>query len=141
MKIFLDASVIIAAFLSKTGGSAKIFKLGDQGKTKLVTSESVIEETEANLKKIGKTRQQLIRLITTFPLLIRQKVTVKDIEPYQKLVVKKDAHVVAGAVLTGCRYLISLDKKHLLHPKIKNKFKPLKIISPKEFLELYIANK
>jgi len=134
MKVFLDASVIIAAFLSKTGGSAKILHLGKTGRVRLVTSETVIKEVRDNLKKVGRTQKQLIEFINDFPLVIRQQITTADIKPYQKKIDEKDAHVVAGAKLTSCQHLITLDKKHLLKSEIKDKFVPLQIVSPKEFL-------
>ena len=47
----------------------------------------------------------------------------------------EDAHLIAGANLTRCSYLVSLDKKHVLKLDIKKNFLPLRIVSPKELLE------
>ena len=58
-----------------------------------------------------------------------------EIEPYKDQVDVEDAHLVAGANLTKCLYLVTLDKKHLLTENIRQKFLPLRIVSPKELLE------
>ena len=66
---------------------------------------------------------------------MREAITAKDIEPYHELIDAKDAHLIAGANLTKCIYLVSLDKKHVLKDAIRRQFLPLKIVSPKELIE------
>lgn len=142
MKVFFDASVIIAALLSPTGGSAKVFRFVKLGLIKGISSQTVIEEVleEKHLPKIKKTEEEIVKFIASSDLVIRKTVTDDEIHPYQNLVHIEDAHLIAGANLTKCKYLLTLDKKHLLHSEIKEKFLPLSIVSPKELLEEIATN-
>ncbi|MEX0616287.1 MAG: putative toxin-antitoxin system toxin component, PIN family [Candidatus Woykebacteria bacterium] len=137
MRVFFDASVIIAAFLSPAGGSAKTLKLIKSGLIRGVTSQTVIEEAleEKHLLKIKSSKQDLEGFIASSGLIVRSQITPDEITPYQNLIDPDDAHLIAGANLTKCTHLVTLDKKHLLRADIKEKFSPLRIVSPKELLE------
>lgn len=134
-KVFLDASVIIAAIISQTGGSAKILSLVKSGNIIGITSQSVIDEIEEHLDKIGKSKIELANYLNLSKILIRERVKIIEIQPFLKKIDEEDAHLIAGAKLTKADFLVSLDKKHLLNEEIKNKFFSLEIVSPKEFLE------
>lgn len=137
MRVYFDASVIIAALLSPTGGSSELLELVSKGIIKGITSQTVIEEVleEDKPRKLKKSKEEIERFITASSLLVRKNVTSNEIAPYEDLIDAEDAHLVAGAKLTRCSYLVSLDKKHLLKSDIKKKFLPLHIVSPKELLE------
>ena len=137
MRVFFDASIIIAALLSPTGGSAQLIKFTKIGLIKGITSQTVIEEIleEDKPTKIKKSTEEIEEFIAQSGLIVRKPITVDEIDPYQSLVDIDDAHLIAGAVLTKCEYLVTLDKKHLLRVDTKEKFLPLRIISPKELLE------
>lgn len=134
-KIFLDASVIIAAMLSPTGGSAKVIKLGKLGSWAQVASQTVIDEVYEHTQKINKTKDEINQFIKNNDILIRKRVTKLEAEDLAGLIDPTDAHLIAGAKLTDCDYLMTLDKKHLLKMDIKNRFKPLKMVNPEEFLQ------
>ena len=137
MKVFFDASVIIAALLSPTGGSAKTLSFVKLGLIKGITSHTVIEEIleEKHLYKLKRAKEEIEKFIAESTLLIRKPITAAEVRPYLNLIDPDDAHLIAGTVLTSCEYLITLDKKHLLRPDVKEKFLPLQIVSPKELLE------
>ena len=137
MKVFFDASVIIAALLSPTGGSEKTLSFVKLGLIKGITSHTVIEEIleEKHLYKLKRAKEEIEKFIAESTLLIRKPITAAEVRPYLNLIDPDDAHLIAGAVLTSCEYLITLDKKHLLRPDIKENFLPLRIVSPKELLE------
>jgi len=137
MRVFFDASVVIAALLSPAGGSAQVFKFVNLGLIKGITSQTVIEEVlkEGHLQKLKKSKQEIESFITQSGLVVRRVVTEDEIEAYKNLVDVDDAHLIAGANLTKCQYLVTLDKKHLLREDMKEKFLPLRIVSPKEFLQ------
>lgn len=116
LKVFIDSSVLIAALLSNSGGSAVILRQGRDKKITMIISDNVVGEVVEKLAKIKKSKEELREYLDL----------VSD---------PKDAHILAGAKLSHCDILVTLDKKHLLNLEIKNKFKPLKIVSPKEFLE------
>lgn len=137
MKVFFDASVVIAAILSSTGGSALLFAYIKVRIIKGITSLTVIDEIlkEDKLTKLKLTKKELERFIADSGLLIRERIVSSDIDSYQGLIDIEDAHLIAGANLTGCEYLVTLDKKHLLNEDVRKRFLPLKIVSPKELLE------
>jgi len=134
IKIFLDASVIIPALLSPTGGSAKLIKFIKLKAVIGITSQNVIEEVERNSVKIGKNPQEIRQFINDNLILIRNKVTSTETKLYKSIVVEKDVHVVTGARLTKCDFLVTLDQKHLLKQEVVRAAKPLKITTPKELL-------
>lgn len=137
MKVFFDTSVIIAAMLSKSGGSSLLLAYIKAGLIKGITSLTVIDEIleEDKFKKFNRSRKEIEQFIAESGLLVRERITLSDIVPYQDMIDSDNAHLVAGANLTGCEYLVSLDKKHVLARNIRKRFLPLKIVSPKELLE------
>src|SRR3990167_356865 len=137
MRVFFDASVIIAALLSPSGGSYQLLKYVKLGKITGITSQTVIEEIleEDKFSRIKKSKREIEQFIAESRLIVRKPISAGEIEPYQGLVDIEDAHLIAGANLTRCRYLATLDKKHLLRNDIQRKFLPLKIASPGQLLE------
>ena len=131
-KVFLDASVIIAAILSSDGGSAKILSLASKGKILAIISQTVVLEVLEHKEKIGKTEDEINDFVLRSKIVVREEISYEEAKKYFESVEKDDAHLVAGAKLTKCDYLISLDKKHVL--SLNDKFSPLKIVDPKEFL-------
>lgn len=143
MRVFFDASVIIAALLSPSGGSSELLKYIRLGKIVGITTQTVIEEIleEDKFQRIKKSQKEIEHFIARSRLIVRKPITTDDIEPYQGLVDIEDAHLIAGANLTRCRHLVTLDKKHLLRPDIQKKFLPLKIISPGQLLTELVSVK
>lgn len=137
MKVFFDASVIIAAMLSSTGGSSLLLTYVRAGKIKGITSQTVIDEVLENdkSKKLKRTIKETEQFIASSGLLVRKRIDFADIAPFKDKVDVEDAHLIAGANLTKCEYLVTLDKKHLLGREIRRRFLPLKVVSPKELLE------
>ncbi len=134
-KVFLDASVIIAALLSPKGGSAKICQSAKEKKILAISSKTVVNEVLANLHKMRKKGKKDVEdFILQNEIIIRQKITKNEIIPFRGIVEEKDTHVLAGAILTKCDYLVTLDKKHFLKDEVKKKVKNIKLVAPKEFL-------
>jgi predicted nucleic acid-binding protein len=102
-----------------------------------VTSQTVIDEVleEDKPRKLNKTREEIEQFIARSGLVVRESITLKEIEPYQQLIDSEDAHLIAGAILTQCSHLVSLDKRHVLAKDVRTRFLPLVILSPKEMLE------
>src|SRR4051794_38009371 len=140
-RVFFDASVLIAAFLSPMGGSALLLQFIKTGDIVGVTSQTAIDEVleEDKPTKLKKPKQEIERFIVASGLVVREAITRTEIEPYQDLIDAEDVHLIAGANLTNCSHLVSLDKKHVLREDIKERFLPLKIVSPKELLQELFA--
>lgn len=137
MRVYFDASVIIAALLSDSGGSALSIRYINLGVIDGITSQTVVDEVlkHTTLRKINTSSEVVERFIRESNLIVRKGVTAKEIASYRKRVDVEDAHVVAGAKLTRCTRLVTLDKRHLLREDIRRRFLPLLIVSPKELLQ------
>ncbi|MBI2594326.1 putative toxin-antitoxin system toxin component, PIN family [Candidatus Curtissbacteria bacterium] len=137
MKVFLDASVIIASLLSPTGGSSRIFQYMQTDTIVGITSQTALDEilNAEKYKKLKKSRKEIKDFIAQSGLIVRERISASELSPYENLVNREDAHLIAGASLTRSEYLVTLDKKHLLKKDIRERFLPLKIVSPREVLE------
>lgn len=134
MRVFFDASVIIASFLFPTGGSSLLLQYVRKGRIVGVTSQTVVDEVVNNSEKLRKTHTEILDFIASSKIIVRDEIAFEQIQEYQGLIDEKDAHLIAGAVLTKCSHLVSLDKKHVVNETNKVRF-PLKIIFPKDLLE------
>lgn len=138
MKVYFDASVIIAALLSPSGGSALSISLVQHKLVVGITSQTVIDEVINNSSKIHQPINSIHDFISETSLVVRSRLTEEEISPYVNKVAIKDAHVLAGAIRSHCDYLVTLDKKHLLIPSLRDTVPELVILSPKELLERVI---
>lgn len=142
MRVYFDASVIIAALLSPFGGSSQLFKYIKRKVLVGITSQTVIDEIleEDKTIKLKKSEEEIELFIAQSGLIVRESITIGEITSYRGLIDVEDAHLVAGAVLTKCDYLVTLDKKHLLREDIRKRFLPLGIVSPKDLLTEIISD-
>lgn len=134
IKVYFDASVIITALLSPTGGSAKLLEFVKLGVVTGVSSQTVIDEVEEHSLKIRKSHKEIRKFIQENSIIVRERINELELEPFKNLIEEEDIHVAVGARLTKCDYLVTLDKKHLLKEEVKEILKPLKVVSPKEIL-------
>lgn len=110
-KIFLDSSVLLAGMYSNKGGSAEILRLIRQKKILGFISQSVIEETQRNLKKkfplkLIKKLEKIIKIIV-----IQDNFNPKDIIKYRPLVNIKDLHILIFTRSSGAEFLTKFQKK------------------------------
>lgn len=138
-KVFLDANVWFSAAMSSQGGSFLICRLAGEGLIQTVTNRHVLDEAERNLLlKAPK------KLNAYFALLAKTKPEVNNLLPDDdiartlgSLLPPKDKPVIFGALDAKADFLVSLDKKHILQPKLRALSWPFKIVSTKEFLEIF----
>lgn len=129
---FLDSSVLFTAVNSPTGGSAKLFTIEN---IQLITSRVVLVEVERNVKE----KLQSYHLERFFMLVKKLKILdqIPDdnlINKTKKIIVVKDAVILAEAKNSQCEFLITLDKKHFLTVKVAKFLDPAKAVTPKELL-------
>ena len=119
IRVFTDASVIIASIISPTGASCELLKRHTYGEIQLIINRYVLLEAKRNLKlkspnNVG-TVDMLVDLLALDIVEVKPE-TVREVSAYTEM---KDAPVVAGAIKGECQYLLTYDKKHLLNkPKI-----------------------
>lgn len=132
--VFLDASVLVAAAGSPNGGSAVALEICGGQHFRAAVSELVLLEARR-------------AIITRLPeaALVRYYQALADANPrmvkvprpearFASLVAEKDSHVLAAALGCQAAYLLSLDRKHLLTPELREATLPLRLMTPGEFI-------
>lgn len=134
LTIFLDASVILSGLASPTGGSSKLLEAARQHKVKLLTTPLVIQEVVNHLQKLEINPDQLKALLSRKTIHLIANPNEEMVEKFTRISQDlDDAHVLASAGLSGAKVLVSLDKKHILTPKVRIFLKPMLVKSPKDF--------
>ena len=137
-KVFLDSSVVIAATLSFSGGSFCIIRDSISHQYKLLISNYILEECIRILKEKYPQKLFILTLILdSFSFEIVKDPPSSEVERLIKIIDFRDAPVLAAALKHKVRYLITLDKKDFLGPKVLEfaQRKQLLILTPGEFLE------
>ena len=108
-RVFFDASCLIAAAGSPTGGSGFLLSLCEQSHLQAVVSTYVLAEAarniQANMKPAAWTNYQV--LLTAVPFVVA---AVPSPLPSYPPINAKDIHVVAAAVAAAVTHLLTLDK-------------------------------
>jgi len=133
-KVYFNASVILAGLSSSTGGSAKLLNWVKSGHITGIISEIIADEVIRRSPKIHinpDLAQKQIRIIFKVVPPPSHNLT----EKYSHLVAdQSDAHVLASAQAASSKFLVSLDKKHIL--TLQSKIKIFKVVSPGELIKI-----
>lgn len=133
-KIFLDTSVLLSGLNSPFGASGFILSLFKLKRIEVIISQEVITEAERVIKtKFLLLRTSFVDFLLSNPIII-EKLSVSDIRMAYKTLDTEDSPILAGAIKCKADILITLDKK--FQKLAKDKIE-LKVLSPKEFLDLY----
>ena len=133
-KVILDSSVVFTAVNSPTGGSAKLFTLGQ---IKLYTTPLILTEVERNVrKKLTKNHLERFFLLSKNLEIIHIKPNAKVILKAKKVIAEKDAPILADAKGSNINILVTLDQKDFLKPEVEKFLHPKKIMTPKILLEI-----
>jgi putative PIN family toxin of toxin-antitoxin system len=137
IKVFIDTNVLIAGVNSVTGASAAILDLCEARVLQMVVSRQVLIEADRNFaakfpQLVGRFRQFMHHLA---PLMVEDP-TPEFMEKAVTIIDRKDAPILAAAENANVDFLITLDKKHFLNPKTRQKVM-LKVVSPIEFLQSF----
>lgn len=134
VKAFFNASVILAALNSPRGGSAKLIKYCRQQKIHGEISEIVLDEIRRNLFKFKITTGEVKRTVLNFQKILPPPEE-KLVKKYQRVVIDPgDGHILASAEEAKVKYLVSLDKHHIL--TLAKKITKFKIVNPKQLLQI-----
>lgn len=135
-RIFLDANVYFAGFFSRSGASRLILDLAGRGKIRLVASRLVLREADRNLRlksdpKLVKAFHRFLNeaMIQIVPTPLDSELTV-----YEALTHPKDVPILAAALRAQVDFLITLDRTHLLTPRVLSHREKTKIVTPAEFI-------
>lgn len=136
IRVFLDANVYFAGFLSPKGASALVLELARRGKLAVVASRLVLREADRNLRRKTdpKTLKAFHRFLKGTKIDVPPFVTAQILERYEAHIHPKDAPILAAAMEAEVDYLMTLDRKHFLTPKALSSSKRVKILTPGDFL-------
>jgi predicted nucleic acid-binding protein len=132
--LFFDASCLVAAAGSATGGSSFLLSLCRRGLLAGAVSEPVLMETERNVdtRLSAGASYRYQELLRTTPLTIAPVPSPAQVRRWHDVVGEKDAHVVAAALAVNAAFLITLDQP--LAQRITAAGLPLQALSPGQFI-------
>ena len=140
-RLFLDASVIIAASAAPEGGSALVLDYCRVGKAKALVTRLVLREAERNIReKLGEAV-----LLRFYHLIVAMDPTVvpapspAQMEAAIRIVAPKDAHVLAAAQAAHATHLITLDRRHFLGEEQRKAILPIIACTPGEYLQALLS--
>jgi predicted nucleic acid-binding protein len=135
--VFLDASVLVAASRSPSGGSALVMEVCRGRRFRAALSARVLLEARVNIgEKFGET--ELVRFYQQVAALDPEMVPPPPparLAQCASIVGDKDAHVLAAALECGAGYLVTLDRRHLITPTIQSAGLPVSMVTPGDFLK------
>ncbi len=120
-----------------TGASATILDLCEAQVLQMVVSRQVLVEADRNFtakfpQLVGRFRQFMQHLA---PLMVEDPKP-ESVEKAATVVDRKDAAILAAAENADVDFLITLDKRHFLNLKTRQKVM-LNVVSPIEFLQSF----
>lgn len=133
MRLFLDASVLLAASGSETGASRAVFELAADNGWKLLSSRYCVAEARSNLHKVSRSASSVWRTV------IRPSIqVVPDSVVLDKPLVfpkAKDRPVLITALASESLFLLTLDRQDF-GPFMRRPIYGLRVILPLAFLHL-----
>jgi len=134
-RVLFNASVVLAGLRSPNGGSGKLLTFVRKGSIEGKISEIIFDEICQHSDKLGLSTASVARESIKLFGKILSAPNEKVVTKYNKVVADAgDAHVLASCFEAKIKYLVTLDKKHLLI--LRGKIKGLKIMIPGELIEL-----
>lgn len=136
--LFFDASCLIAAAGSPTGGSGFLLSVCARGLLQAAVSQPVLLEAERNiLAKLGPAAGGTYRRLVLLTPMTLVQLPRKSHQQYRKIVGEKDEHVLAAAIEADAPFLLTLDKG--LETRVNEATLPIMAISPGDFIKTILV--
>ena len=132
-KVLFNASVVLAGLRSPNGGSGKLLQFVYNHKIDGIISEVIYDEILKHCNKLGISKSKASNDVSKLFKNILNAPDKNIVTKYNAIVIDEgDGHVLASCEESKIKYLVTLDKKHLL--VLKEKIKGLEILTPGELL-------
>lgn len=133
LKVFVDSDVIISSLISKLGAA---YFLINEASFKFFISNISLKELKIVVKKLRLENETLEKLIKKQFYIMPLETNLKKIkEKYKDYVMDiNDCHIIAGAVKSRAKFLVTYNLRHFKIDKIKRDFNLL-IMTPAIFLQ------
>ena len=139
-EVVLDTDVLVRALIKPAGVSAEVLDALTDGHFTLVTSEVLLRELDATLRKprimryaalVDEDIERLVQVVRRLARVVAGDLTVEIVRADPK-----DDPVVAAALEAGARTIVSGDRRHLLALKVVvvAGYAPVQIVSVPAFL-------
>lgn len=136
-RVFLDTSVLIAGLASPTGASAAIRQLGEVEESRIVLSQQVlIEADRVLLRKFSHLMERYRLFIKNLSPELVDDPAPEAVRAAAAVIDPGDALILAAAKEARVDYLVTLNTKHFLLPKVQV-FYAAPIVTPGEFLAVF----
>ena len=132
--VFFDASCLIAAAGSPTGGTGFLLSLCARGLLRAAVSQPVLLEAETNIlakfppAALATQRRQPLAT----PMIVAPVPSAAARGQYQRLINPKDDHVVAAAIAIRAPFLLTLDQA--LEEEVNRAGLPLRAQAPARYI-------
>jgi putative PIN family toxin of toxin-antitoxin system len=138
VRVFLDSSILVAATLSSTGGSFRLCRESRAGNLTTYINQYVqMEVREVISRKYFTNLNKLDLLFEWSKINIVSNPKPSRVKKISNLINLEDAPILAGALDNKADFLITLDRKDFLTPKLKKFSLPTIIVTPQEFFQQY----
>ena len=136
--MFLDASVLVAASRSPSGGSALAMEVCRGRRFRAALTARVLLEARVNIaEKFGEAELLMFyHLLAGMDPEMVPAPAPERLSQSASLVGEKDAHVLAAALECGAAYLLTLDRRHLITAAVQSAGLPAIVMTPGNFLQL-----
>ena len=133
--VFFDASCLIAAVGSPAGGSGFLLSLCSRGYLRAVVSHPVLLEAQRNIqnKLGGEVLRRFYTLLIIIPFFLAPLPNKAELLRLEKLVNRKDVHVIASALEVQVLFILTLDKE--LISEINRSNLGVQALTPGDFIK------
>ena len=133
--VYLDSDVLVSSYLSFTGAASLL--LNQDNLVKFYTN---IQENELKIV-FERLSIEPIQLFQTLKKCTRITLKSLNLDLYSRYTIdQNDRHIIAGAVASDSKYLISYNLKHFRLETIKRDFS-INTLSPAQFLQFLRSTK
>lgn len=144
IRLFLDANVYFAGFVSKSGASALVLELARRKKVALFATKLVLREADRNLRKKSSPTvlKAFRRYLQNTKIHIIPAPDEKEFKRYEAYIHPKDLPILVAAIESKADFLITLDRRHFLTTQLLSQVEQIKIITSADFIrEIYLKGK
>ena len=137
-RLFLDSSVVIAALLSTSGGSFRIFKESNAGNIETHINRYVLAEvTGVVARKHPSLSEGIPELLSWANMNVHKNAPSAKVGKLCMAINEKDAPVLAGALAAKASFLVTLDQKDFFTEKLVKASLPIAIVTPRMYFQEY----
>lgn len=143
-KVFLDANIYIAGFVSEEGASHFLLEIAGRKKMILYASKLVLREAERNLRLKAKPGhlKSFRRYLQKTKIRVVSAPEAERLKTFEAFIHPKDLPVLGAALAAGADFLITLDKRHFFSAALQSKLQKPKVMTPRDFLrQIYLKGK